>query len=76
MKYAGARSPSEADHPVSEDGDGVRLTEEQRLDWLLRYFEIADFSAPLSQRCRDQAATIAASIFFMASRSASLSSKR
>jgi DNA processing protein len=34
MKYAGARSPSEADHPVGEDGDGVRLTEEQRLDWL------------------------------------------
>jgi len=34
MKYAGARSPSEADHPVGEDGDGVRLSEEQRLDWL------------------------------------------
>jgi hypothetical protein len=34
MKYAGARSPSKADHPVGEDGDGVRLTEEQRLDWL------------------------------------------
>src|SRR6266478_988128 len=34
MKYAGVRSPSEADHPVGEDGDGVRLTEEQRLDWL------------------------------------------
>src|SRR5262249_32467732 len=25
---------SEANHPVSEDGDGVRLSEEQRLDWL------------------------------------------
>jgi len=34
MKYAEARSPSEADHPVGEDGDGVRLSEEQRLDWL------------------------------------------
>ena len=34
MKYAGARSPSEADHPVGEDGEGVRLSEEQRLDWL------------------------------------------
>jgi len=34
MKYAEARSPSEADHPVGEDGEGVRLSEEQRLDWL------------------------------------------
>jgi hypothetical protein len=24
IKYAGASFPSEADHPVSEDGDGVR----------------------------------------------------
>src|SRR5258707_506474 len=36
MKYAEARSPSEADHPVGEDGEGVRLSEEQRLDWLCK----------------------------------------
>src|SRR5262249_56915481 len=29
-----ASSPSEADHPVSKEKDGVRLSEEQRLDWL------------------------------------------
>src|SRR5215468_10156669 len=34
IKYAEASSPSEADHPVSKDSDAVRLSEEQRLDWL------------------------------------------
>src|SRR5262249_55593846 len=33
-KVRQARSPSEADHPVSKEKDGVRLSEEQRLDWL------------------------------------------
>src|SRR5262249_56009383 len=33
-KVRQASSPSEADHPVSKEKDGVRLNEEQRLDWL------------------------------------------
>jgi hypothetical protein len=31
---------------------GVRLSDEQRLDWLSLCTEIAGFSAHLSQRCR------------------------
>jgi hypothetical protein len=76
MKYAGARSPSEADHPVGEDGDGVRLTEEQRLDWLSPDLDLIEALGRLSQRCRVHAATTAASIFFIASRSASGSSNK
>src|SRR5262249_42791293 len=67
---------SEANHPVSEDGDGVRLSEEQRLEWLSREIEMLGLSAVLSHGWRVQAATMAASIFFIASRSASGSSNK
>ena len=76
IKYAEASSPSEADHPVSKDSDGVRLSEEQRLDWLSPDLDLIEALGRLSQRCRVHAATTAASIFFIASRSASGSSNK
>jgi hypothetical protein len=61
---------------VGEDGEGVRLTEEQRLDWPSPDLDLIEALGRLSQRCRVHAATTAASIFFIASRSASGSSNK
>src|SRR5262245_20268665 len=54
MKYAGARSPSEADHPVGEDGDGVRLSEEQRLDCPQSAIDRIWLLIALSRQCRSR----------------------
>jgi len=46
-------------------------TDEQRIDWLSRGLQISVEFGAMLQWCRIHAATIAASIFFIASRSAS-----
>jgi len=61
---------------VSEANEGVRLSDEQRLDWPPRHLDLIEVLGRLSQRCRVHAATTAASIFFIASRSASGSSNK
>jgi hypothetical protein len=40
---------------VTDKSEGVRLSDEQRLDWLLRAFDFTDVLAVLSHGCRKQA---------------------